>query len=222
MAAGALSIYSGCVRARFQSSRLGMEAVIALMEASPDTPACVIGLSGNQAVRLPLMECVEMVSHAFLLYDILGDEREVVMVFDCIICCRQSWCRGPCTKGSLTRRSNCVEGERSDMSCVEFSVSTGNLRFVVPLFCRSFENNWNIYKLLAYQKPVQTEVKTQVQVLTPCKVSAQLLMVALCFPPDQFHLGHSECGSSSCRDERSGEVCSEAGNHSWPQGLLCP
>lgn len=42
--------------------------MIALMEASPDTPACVIGLSGNQAVRLPLMECVEMVSHAFLLY----------------------------------------------------------------------------------------------------------------------------------------------------------
>lgn len=43
-----------------------MEAVIALMEASPDTPACVIGLSGNQAVRLPLMECVEMVGSVFL------------------------------------------------------------------------------------------------------------------------------------------------------------
>ena len=46
----------------FQSSKLGVEAVIALMEASPDTPACAIGLSGNKAVRLPLMECVEMVS----------------------------------------------------------------------------------------------------------------------------------------------------------------
>ncbi|XP_077583983.1 ATP-dependent 6-phosphofructokinase, liver type isoform X2 [Stigmatopora nigra] len=45
---------------RILSSKLGVEAVIALMEASPDTPACVIGLSGNQAVRLPLMECVEM------------------------------------------------------------------------------------------------------------------------------------------------------------------
>lgn len=60
-----LSVYFGWVDACFQSSRLGMEAVIALMEASPDTPACVIGLSGNHAVRLPLMECVEMVSHAF-------------------------------------------------------------------------------------------------------------------------------------------------------------
>lgn len=46
----------------FQSSILGVEAVVALLEASPETPACVIGLSGNQAVRLPLVECVEMVS----------------------------------------------------------------------------------------------------------------------------------------------------------------
>uniref|UniRef100_A0A8C5CQN8 ATP-dependent 6-phosphofructokinase n=1 Tax=Gadus morhua TaxID=8049 RepID=A0A8C5CQN8_GADMO len=45
---------------RILSSKLGVEAVVALMEASPNTPACVIGLSGNQAVRLPLMECVEM------------------------------------------------------------------------------------------------------------------------------------------------------------------
>lgn len=45
-----------------QSCKLGVEAVVALMEATPDTPPCVIGLSGNYAVRLPLMECVEMVS----------------------------------------------------------------------------------------------------------------------------------------------------------------
>lgn len=40
---------------------MGMEAVVALMEATPDTPASVIGLSGNRSVRLPLMEAVEMV-----------------------------------------------------------------------------------------------------------------------------------------------------------------
>lgn len=40
---------------------MGMEAVVALLEATPDTEACVIGLSGNQAMRLPLMECVQMV-----------------------------------------------------------------------------------------------------------------------------------------------------------------
>uniref|UniRef100_A0A7N8X3M8 Phosphofructokinase, liver a n=1 Tax=Mastacembelus armatus TaxID=205130 RepID=A0A7N8X3M8_9TELE len=45
---------------RILSTKLGVEAVIALLEASPDTPACVIGLSGNHPVRLPLMECVEM------------------------------------------------------------------------------------------------------------------------------------------------------------------
>lgn len=41
---------------------MGMEAVMALLEATPDTPACVVSLSGNQSVRLPLMECVQVVS----------------------------------------------------------------------------------------------------------------------------------------------------------------
>lgn len=40
---------------------MGVEAVLALLEASTDTPACVVSLVGNQAVRLPLMECVQMV-----------------------------------------------------------------------------------------------------------------------------------------------------------------
>lgn len=43
---------------------MGMEAVMALLEATPDTPACVVSLSGNQSVRLPLMECVQVVSAA--------------------------------------------------------------------------------------------------------------------------------------------------------------
>uniref|UniRef100_A0A2K5QYV4 6-phosphofructokinase n=1 Tax=Cebus imitator TaxID=2715852 RepID=A0A2K5QYV4_CEBIM len=45
---------------RILASRMGVEAVIALLEATPDTPACVVSLSGNHAVRLPLMECVQM------------------------------------------------------------------------------------------------------------------------------------------------------------------
>lgn len=45
---------------RILASRMGVEAVLALLEATPDTPACVVSLSGNQAVRLPLMECVQM------------------------------------------------------------------------------------------------------------------------------------------------------------------
>lgn len=44
-----------------QASRMGVEAVLALLEASATTPACVVSLVGNQAVRLPLMECVQMV-----------------------------------------------------------------------------------------------------------------------------------------------------------------
>lgn len=38
---------------------MGAEAVMALMEASDDSEPCVISLDGNQAVRLPLMECVK-------------------------------------------------------------------------------------------------------------------------------------------------------------------
>ena len=37
---------------------MGVEAVLAVLEATPDTEACVISLDGNRAVRLPLMACV--------------------------------------------------------------------------------------------------------------------------------------------------------------------
>lgn len=40
---------------------MGVEAVVALLQATPETPACVVSLSGNQAVRVPLVECVQMV-----------------------------------------------------------------------------------------------------------------------------------------------------------------
>nr|XP_020846040.1 ATP-dependent 6-phosphofructokinase, platelet type isoform X1 [Phascolarctos cinereus]XP_020846041.1 ATP-dependent 6-phosphofructokinase, platelet type isoform X1 [Phascolarctos cinereus] len=45
---------------RILASRMGVDAVLALLEATPNTPACVVSLSGNQSVRLPLMECVHM------------------------------------------------------------------------------------------------------------------------------------------------------------------
>ncbi|CAL8070727.1 unnamed protein product [Calicophoron daubneyi] len=42
-------------------TRMGAEAVLALMDADrdKDLPACVVSLDGNQAVRVPLMRCVE-------------------------------------------------------------------------------------------------------------------------------------------------------------------
>ncbi|OBS66299.1 hypothetical protein A6R68_05161, partial [Neotoma lepida] len=45
---------------RILASRMGVEAVVALLEATPETPACVVSLRGNHAVRLPLVECVQM------------------------------------------------------------------------------------------------------------------------------------------------------------------
>ncbi|XP_069954698.1 ATP-dependent 6-phosphofructokinase isoform X6 [Cherax quadricarinatus] len=43
---------------RLLGCRMGAEAVLALMEATPETEPCVISLDGNQAVRVPLMGCV--------------------------------------------------------------------------------------------------------------------------------------------------------------------
>ncbi|XP_049904835.1 ATP-dependent 6-phosphofructokinase, liver type [Epinephelus moara] len=96
---------------RILSTKLGVEAVIALMEASPDTPACAIGLSGNHAVRLPLMECVEMTK---LVQKAMNEKR-----FD----------------------------------------------EAVKLRGGSFENNWNIYKLLAFQKPAQIKSNFSLAIL---------------------------------------------------------
>lgn len=62
-----------------QASRMGVEAVLALLETTANTPACVVSLCGNQSVRLPLMECVEMVgtgpakiqTHTHITYDMM-------------------------------------------------------------------------------------------------------------------------------------------------------
>ena len=44
---------------RVLGCRMGAEAVLALMSATPSTPAAVVSLDGNAAVRVPLMDCVE-------------------------------------------------------------------------------------------------------------------------------------------------------------------
>ncbi|KAG6924186.1 phosphofructokinase, muscle [Chelydra serpentina] len=82
---------------------MGVEAVMALLEGTPDTPACVVSLSGNQAVRLPLMECVQV------------------------------------TKDVTT------------------AMNEGRFEDAVNLRGRSFQNNWNVYKLLAHVRPPATK-----------------------------------------------------------------
>ncbi|CAM9936157.1 unnamed protein product [Lampetra planeri] len=44
---------------RILASRMGFEAVLALLEATPETPAYVVALTGNQIVRNSLMQCVQ-------------------------------------------------------------------------------------------------------------------------------------------------------------------
>ncbi|XP_042312623.1 ATP-dependent 6-phosphofructokinase, liver type isoform X2 [Sceloporus undulatus] len=96
---------------RVLSSKMGMEAVMALLEATPDTPACVVSLSGNQSVRLPLMECVQVTKDV----------------------------------------QKAMDEKRFDEA--------------IQLRGRSFENNWNIYKLLAHQKPAHEKSNFSIAIL---------------------------------------------------------
>jgi 6-phosphofructokinase 1 len=50
---------------------MGAEAVLALMEATDETESCVVSLDGNQAVRLPLMECVQRTQAGQILFRFL-------------------------------------------------------------------------------------------------------------------------------------------------------
>ena len=43
---------------RILGCRMGAEAVLALLDPSSNEP-CVVSLDGNQAVRVPLMQCVQ-------------------------------------------------------------------------------------------------------------------------------------------------------------------
>lgn len=78
---------------------MGVEAVMALLEGTPDTPACVVSLSGNQAVRLPLMECVQVVSTDPTLLQGGMRSMSVVLVEKArhtgkgTVDCSPSWCR---------------------------------------------------------------------------------------------------------------------------------
>ncbi|KAM9786215.1 ATP-dependent 6-phosphofructokinase, muscle type-like [Neosynchiropus ocellatus] len=102
---------------RILGSRMGVEAVMALLEATPDTPACVVSLSGNQAVRLPLMECVQV------------------------------------TKD------------------VTAAMAEGRFEDAIRLRGKSFENNWNTYKLLAHINPPDVKSNINVAVMNvgaPC------------------------------------------------------
>ncbi|XP_043108127.1 ATP-dependent 6-phosphofructokinase, liver type-like [Puntigrus tetrazona] len=96
---------------RVLSSKMGVEAVVALLEATPETPACVIGLSGNQAMRLPLMECVNMTKE------------------------------------------------------VQKAMNEKRFEEAIQLRGKSFENNWNTYKLLAHQKPALSKSNHSMAIL---------------------------------------------------------
>ena len=54
-----------------------MEAVDALLEATPDTPSYIIGINENKIMRLPMMEAVAKVSSVFSVMRCLLHQPEV-------------------------------------------------------------------------------------------------------------------------------------------------
>ncbi|KAK7118953.1 hypothetical protein R3I94_020962 [Phoxinus phoxinus] len=96
---------------RVLSSKMGVEAVVALLEATPETSAVVIGLSGNQAMRLPLMECVNMTKE------------------------------------------------------VQKAMNEKRFEEAIQLRGKSFENNWNTYKLLAHHHPAPAKSNHSMAIL---------------------------------------------------------
>ena len=54
-------MYEHVILLALQGCRMGAEAVLALMDATPETAACVVSLDGNTTVRVPLLECVARV-----------------------------------------------------------------------------------------------------------------------------------------------------------------
>uniref|UniRef100_A0A671MIE9 6-phosphofructokinase n=1 Tax=Sinocyclocheilus anshuiensis TaxID=1608454 RepID=A0A671MIE9_9TELE len=108
---------------RVLSSKMGVEAVVALLEATPETSACVIGLSGNQAMRLPLMECVNMTKE------------------------------------------------------VQKAMNEKRFEEAIQLRGKSFENNWNTYKLLAHQKPALVNIQNQQKIIIDSNHSMAILNV---------------------------------------------
>uniref|UniRef100_A0A6Q2XSD0 ATP-dependent 6-phosphofructokinase n=1 Tax=Esox lucius TaxID=8010 RepID=A0A6Q2XSD0_ESOLU len=102
---------------RILGSRMGVEAVMALLEATPETPACVVSLSGNMAVRLPLMECVQV------------------------------------TKD------------------VTKAMAEGRFEDAVNLRGKSFQHNWNTYKMLAHVNPPDVKSNINIAIINvgaPC------------------------------------------------------
>lgn len=50
---------------RLLGCRMGAEAVLALMEMTPESDPCVVSIDGNVIVRVPLMQCVQRTQAVF-------------------------------------------------------------------------------------------------------------------------------------------------------------
>ncbi len=108
---------------------MGAEAVMALMDAMPSSEPCVVSLDGNQAVRLPLMACVEKT-------------KAVAKAM-----AERNWDLAVQLRG----RYFAITDYNHYPFQYYFLLSCSNLKF--KYFCRSFQRNLDTFKMLTRLKP---------------------------------------------------------------------
>uniref|UniRef100_A0A3P8PML5 ATP-dependent 6-phosphofructokinase n=1 Tax=Astatotilapia calliptera TaxID=8154 RepID=A0A3P8PML5_ASTCA len=118
---------------RILASRMGVEAVLALLETTANTPACVVSLCGNTSVRVPLMECVQMTQEVQKAMDQKRFEEAVKLrgrMYDnlllCILCLQSNFNVAVLNVGAPAAGMNAAV-----RSAVRVGISEGHKMFAV-------------------------------------------------------------------------------------------
>lgn len=115
-------------------------------------------------------------------------------------------------------------------SIFELIFSPSKKNSTLLLTCRSFENNWNTYKLLAHINPPDVKVKTIifikcihcVYILCFFFYKAKKLHKFPLWPPEQHQCSYRECWRSLCWYECCRSIRCEDGTHPGSQYVGSP
>jgi 6-phosphofructokinase 1 len=130
---------------RLLGCRMGAEAVLALMEMTPESEPCVVSIDGNQMVRVPLMECVARTQAVQKAMD--SKEWELAVKLR-----GRSFQRNLDTYRLLTKlhtpteKDNLSEGKTFNVAVMNVGAPAGGMNAAVRSFVRmGLYHNCNVY-----------------------------------------------------------------------------
>ncbi|KAI6173801.1 ATP-dependent 6-phosphofructokinase [Aphelenchoides besseyi] len=130
---------------RLLGCRMGAEATLALMEATPETEPCVISIDGNVMVRVPLMECVRRTQAVQKAMDTKDFELAVKLR-------GRSFQRNLLTYRLLTKlkapqeKDNLSDGKSYNMAVMNIGAPAGGMNAAVRSFVRmGLYHHCNVY-----------------------------------------------------------------------------